>query len=443
MSHVKLLQGNSLDKHRYLELQRSAKDLIYKISEFTKSSDFNEADNVLLEIKVDLLDMNFVKYVQCSDLLLCQYENTESIEDFYTEIKLKLKRKQILNSEKKLQTKSLERAIDVPKFDGSSGFSEFMAVFNDKVDKNTELSVSEKIDYLKSSLMGTALDQIQGIEMYAEMLQVLKYKFDKETNISGSLSRVQSQQESTMSSYSTTPAHIAYLNGTEITQELYKSIVQGSYSHAVKTTKYIIDNNHAAYITSVVEKLAQEGNRNLLSYVYQLWISGERRAVENHMPTVFKRIFDDNVTLVQKEYGQALKLGVNIDGDGDRTAWGDSKDVTSDRVQWKLLPVWENNQVFFKIKNIDYNMFLKLEIYEDQIGDRGAFGSSGDGTQRHIWILEPVVIDGFMFFYIINRQFSQGLKLQMSADSMGDRKLWGHNGNIHQDPSHYAWAIKP
>lgn len=151
------------------------------------------------------------------------------------------------------------------------------------------------------------------------------------------------------------------------------------------------------------------------------------------------------MVLINKKYGLALKLAAYTDNDGDREVWGDSKDIISKRVVWKLVPFWEDNRVFFKIMNIDCNMYLKLGLMADNEGDRGAFGAGtteDGGDAIYAWLLEPFEKDGEIQFRIINRLYSQGLKLAVAEDSMKDRRLFGHKGDIYKDDKRFSWYIR-
>ncbi|CAG9788901.1 unnamed protein product [Diatraea saccharalis] len=238
--------------------------------------------------------------------------------------------------------------------------------------------------------------------------------------------------------------YLAYLNINDTISELYDSIVNGNYSYAVKLTQNLSVKNGFA-ITNVIEKLTQEVNSNLLSYGYKLWSSGERDIVHNYLPHSFSLIFNEgnNVVLINRRYDLALKLDAGKDSNGDRKVWGDSSDKTSRRIVWQMLPIWYNNKVYFKLKNWDCNQFLKMGLYPDDIKDRPVYGDTKHDEMRHTWYLEPVLLGDIRSFFITNRQFSQRLKLAVSADSIGDRQLWGHNGDINKnDLSRFLWDIK-
>ncbi|CAH0401031.1 unnamed protein product [Chilo suppressalis] len=243
-------------------------------------------------------------------------------------------------------------------------------------------------------------------------------------------------------------SYLAYLNINDAIDELYGNIIDGKYSQAVKLTRNISDtNNHGVFhhgmIAHVVEKLAQEMNPNILSYGYKLWSSGEKEIVKKYLPNSFPLIFDENdVILMDRQYNLALKLDVNIDSAGDRKVWGDSRDKTSRRVIWKVLPIWENSKVHFKLKNLDCNQFLKMGLYPDGIKDRPVYGDNKHDEMRHTWYLDPVFLNGKYSFFIRNRQFGQKLKLAVKEDSYKDRRLWGHYGDINDnDLPRFLWDI--
>ncbi|KAL0901077.1 hypothetical protein ABMA27_006399 [Loxostege sticticalis] len=571
MSFVKILDGEHLDEMSYVGMRDHAKLAIERIRKFTKSYEFEVADDILLEIKLGTLEMNFERFMQCNTLLVSinsANDISESMEDIYTEIKMELMTKQRCNSqndngyngssepkkkeeetEKELPKELYKNIVQANRGHGDiitsvvnrlaqegnrnllsyvyrlwlSGQNEILqympkpiqAIFSEWVIlKQKKFGLPLKMDVKTDSdgdrvVWGDASDKrslrvnwklipfwenncvfFHAQNMEHNMFLKLEVKPDGigDRGAFGSTDSGTTRHDwilepvvidgevffyivnreynqglklamSTDSlgdrklwghhgDFHREPSHFAWsIKKEEETEkelsdpeELYKNIVQAKYSDAVNVTKDISSRGHGDIITSVVNRLAQEGNRNLLSYVYQLWLSGQNDILQ-HTPKPIQAIFSEWVILKQKKFGLPLKMDVKTDSDGDRVVWGDASDKRSLRVNWKLIPFWENNCVFFHAQNMEHNMFLKLEVKPDSIGDRGAFGSTDSGTTRHDWILEPVVIDGEVFFYIVNREYNQGLKLAMSTDSLGDRKLWGHNGDFHREPSHFAWSI--
>jgi hypothetical protein len=236
--------------------------------------------------------------------------------------------------------------------------------------------------------------------------------------------------------------YLAYLNLNSAGEELYNSIVDGFYSYSIKVTQNL-SLNHGNVISDTVARLSQEGNENLPSYVYKLWIGGHKDLVKTCLPKTYEAIFnEDDVVLISKKFKMALKLSVNKDSDGDREVWGDVEDKTSAKVAWQLLPVWTNNRVSFKLKNQDKMMFLKMGLWPDSINDRDVFGSETNEELKHLWNLVPLTVDNKYYFHIVNRQFGLGLKLAETTGALGDRKLWGHNGDLNFEPARFTWSIK-
>lgn len=214
----KILGGERLDKLYYEGIRRNAKSAIERIHEFIKSCEFEEADNILLEIKLELLHMNFEKFIQCNDLLAYfQNDISKDMEDIYTAIKMELMSKQQCNLQKVSTHPTVTPSINVPKFDGNKdNYKAFIDSFKASVDQNTELSTAEKINYLKSSLSGDTLTLVKGVEpkddtTYNDMLDVLKSKFENENNVP---TESKKKEEETVKEHH---------------EELYKNIVHASY----------------------------------------------------------------------------------------------------------------------------------------------------------------------------------------------------------------------
>ncbi|KAG6458850.1 microvitellogenin-like [Manduca sexta] len=229
-----------------------------------------------------------------------------------------------------------------------------------------------------------------------------------------------------------------------LNDQLYSAVVLGEYENAVTISLVLDKLSNGNVVKNVVDRLLRNSIRNTMEYSYKLWSCGGRHVVANHFPVEFRLILGEDVLkLVNKRDNLALKLGVDIDGDGDRGAWGDGKDKSSNRVSWKMIPIWEGNKTYFKIYNPDTNMYLKSGIVDDNIGDRRCYGSSDADTNRHQWYLHPVKYDEDVLFFIYNRKYNQALKLGRDADNIGDRVLWGHNGYVTNNPEHFAWRILP
>ncbi|KAJ8711799.1 hypothetical protein PYW08_008753 [Mythimna loreyi] len=236
--------------------------------------------------------------------------------------------------------------------------------------------------------------------------------------------------------------HLAFLNLSLLKDELYKNVTQADYDIAVELAKSMDTESGYEAIIEVVTKLLGEGFPNTMSFAYKLWNNGGEEIVRNCFPGAVQQILKGgHVTIVNNKYKQALKLDVNVDSYNDRLAWGDKSDKTSRRVTWKFIPVTENDTVLFKITDLNYNMFLKLDVNTDSYGDRKGWGSVSDSGAVHEYLLEPIAQNNIVVFRIINYQFNQGLKLDANEDSYGDRQLWGHNGDPRGPNSALDWVI--
>lgn len=236
---------------------------------------------------------------------------------------------------------------------------------------------------------------------------------------------------------------LTFLNLTALKDQLYHYVTGGAYDVAVELTKNMDTEKGCETISEVVKKLLRVSSANFMPYAYKLWKSGGNEIISKSFPEAFQLIFKgDIVTIVNKQYQQALKLDANVDSNNDRVAWGDSSDKTSRRVSWQFVPIWDNDNVVFKVKNMDCNMYLKLDVNTDSLGDRKGWASTNDNEINHQYYVEPFMLDDeAVMFRIINYQYHQALKLDSNVDSYGNRLLWGHNGDPHGNSTALNWII--
>ncbi|KAH9635457.1 hypothetical protein HF086_003211 [Spodoptera exigua] len=238
-------------------------------------------------------------------------------------------------------------------------------------------------------------------------------------------------------------SHVSFLNPILLKEEFYKNVVNGNFEVATEMAIVFADGGFSDLIKETVTRLIDSVPRNVMSLAYQLWHGGADNIVRNCFPSPFELIFNgDNVKIINKGYLQPLKLDVNLDSYKDRLAWGDNIcECDSTRLSWKILPVWENDGVTFKIYSNEYNMYLKLDANVDNIGDRQVWGSTNSNESRHEYYLEPYLKNDVLVFFIINKRYRQGLKLDVSKDKYGDRLLWGHNGSVYNEYERFRWII--
>ncbi|XP_049879129.1 microvitellogenin-like [Pectinophora gossypiella] len=233
--------------------------------------------------------------------------------------------------------------------------------------------------------------------------------------------------------------HRGYLNVTDLSGELYRKVFAGDFINAVNISKTLENSGNGASISDVVTKLLKEGKRNTTQYAYKLWDSDARDMVTNYFPNAFKNILDqDYVKIINKKDSFTLRLAEELDDTKERLALGDSKDKSSEKIRWKFVAIEENKILYFKILNISSEMFLKLE---DVDGSKKSKGGSSAIEKKSQWFLDPVKVDDDLLFYIINREFNQGLKLDENADSIGNKQLLGHDGAVYGQPQAFGWYI--
>ncbi|XP_022832024.1 microvitellogenin-like [Spodoptera litura] len=238
-------------------------------------------------------------------------------------------------------------------------------------------------------------------------------------------------------------SHVSFFNAQLLKDDLYKNVVNGNFEAATELTMAFSNGGFDDTVKEIVTRLIEAEPRNVMSYAYKLWYGGAQNIVRSAFPSPFALIFnEDNVKIINKEYLQPLKLDVHTDSYNDRLAWGHNIcESNSKRLSWKLLPFWENDGVIFKIYSTEYNMYLKLDANVDNIGDRQVWGSTNSNETRHMYYLEPYLKNGVLVFFIINRRYKQGFKLDVNVDKYGDRLLWGHNGSIYNEYQRFRWII--
>ncbi|KAG6451518.1 hypothetical protein O3G_MSEX007206 [Manduca sexta] len=218
--------------------------------------------------------------------------------------------------------------------------------------------------------------------------------------------------------------------------------MHGDYKNAFDQTKQLINQGRSRLINEAVNKLVKNSIRNTMEYAYELWSRGEQNIVKDHFPIQFRMLLDENkVKLIFHRDNLAMKLGAAVDGSGDRIAYGDSEDKTSDKVSWKFVPLAEDNRVYFKIANVKNHQYLKLGVQEDGSGEHNVYGASETDTPRHQFYLQPSNLNGEVVFYIFNREYHQALKLGRAIDSMGDRQVYSHKGSVVGSPELWAWYV--
>lgn len=230
-----------------------------------------------------------------------------------------------------------------------------------------------------------------------------------------------------------------YLNVTDLGNELYNNVVDGKIEIAVSITNILKDNENESKIVEIVNKLLVDKKKNFMEFAYNLW-NNNRDVIKNYFPVAFKLIFNkDFVKIINKKNLFALRLDENVDSNQERIVIGDGEDKESVKVRWELLSVYESNSLYFKIMDMEHGTLLKLA---DNEGDKKAKASSLDDSKTH-WLLEPIKVDDDILFYIINKEYNQGLKFDDKTNEHGYKQLLGHNGSVTGHPEIYGWFISP
>ncbi|XP_075981275.1 microvitellogenin-like [Anticarsia gemmatalis] len=229
---------------------------------------------------------------------------------------------------------------------------------------------------------------------------------------------------------------------------LLKYINDEKFDFAARLTKTLNNNvvgNEA--IESVVQTLLNaedlESRERLMKYAWKLNEAQIWSAVKTYFPSEFNLIFSQLETIIiNKRYSQAIFLEEKDDNLSMTEGWGDSLDKDSIRVQWRLFPEWWHGKLRFKLYNIYYNMFLCSDTQTDKDGDRRAHGQDPAVTDdRYTYYLEPFIENNYLYFYIINYEYNEGLKLTLDRNRDGNRRLFGHGGDIRAGEDRFKWRL--
>ncbi|XP_030026118.2 microvitellogenin-like [Manduca sexta] len=236
--------------------------------------------------------------------------------------------------------------------------------------------------------------------------------------------------------------HAAPSSDDAAVEPLYRSVTIADYKTALSQSKSLVNRQKGRIISKTVDKLLDENQKKVMYYAYYLWNNGAEDIVKNYFPLQFRMIFSQlTVKLINKKYSMELKVGLSTDSDNERTVYGDCGQV-GERAAWEFkFNEASDEKVYFKIYNPNDNQFLKSGNSADRFDDHPIYSSTNSDTFRHQWYLEPVVYNKELLFYVINRAYSQPLKLAQSNDLDGDRQAYGHGGDSSGAPERFGWKI--
>ncbi|KAJ8718835.1 hypothetical protein PYW07_016391 [Mythimna separata] len=245
--------------------------------------------------------------------------------------------------------------------------------------------------------------------------------------------------------------HVAFLNSNDLRtrkDELYNNVANGNYESVLSMSFYVAGLGEE--LDAMVQRLIRAAPRHVVPFAYALWRGGASDVVRKHFPAPFQYIVSEHaVTIVNYPYDQALKLDSNINSrNNDRAVWGDSRlPRTSNRLSWKFVPGCKGSlDLTFKLYNTDCNLFVRMDDVPDSSGDKQCWGSTTDeqnpnGDKFKYYVEPEMYNDTDLVFFITNVHQKQRIKLEVAADSCGDRLAWGNNFNVHGDTTRNRWVI--
>nr|WP_262947108.1 hypothetical protein [Xenorhabdus indica] len=213
------------------------------------------------------------------------------------------------------------------------------------------------------------------------------------------------------------------------------------------------------YIKKVIDDLTKnESNSNFQFSIYLFSVKKRQDLVNKYFPKIHINLLSGNFFIMKNhEYHQSIKLDVNTDDYGDRKTWGsyyESATSNPDRFAWKLdlvKSVSTNEKSYFRIVNKAYSQSIKLDVNTDDYGDRQTWGSyyesATSNPDRFYWEIKlsfdysDDLLDSRIM--VVNKAYSQSIKLDINTDDYGDRQTWGgYYKNDSSNLDRFYWSFE-
>ncbi|XP_068622017.1 low molecular mass lipoprotein PBMHPC-23-like [Battus philenor] len=232
-----------------------------------------------------------------------------------------------------------------------------------------------------------------------------------------------------------------YVHAEYLEEELQRNITERNFKEALAISKVFKTNNYLSTIHNVVFKLLEEGseggNGSVMYYAYYLWSNKEQDIVKKQFPEQFAPILNgDRVSIFHNKYNLRMKLNNNNLCEVSTESLVPSNKINT----WKFSPIWQNNNLSFKLQSVDEKLYLTLDnnkIY----GVREVFGCKPSNDLKFQWTLVPILQNNEVFFYVVNKQFMHGLAMD-SEIKEGYRRVIAVDGAI-SEPDKFSWKIQP
>ncbi|XP_028040517.1 microvitellogenin-like [Bombyx mandarina] len=224
--------------------------------------------------------------------------------------------------------------------------------------------------------------------------------------------------------------------------DLYNLVAYESYDLAASRALDLMRNNRPDVIKSAVDLLIEHKRTFIAPFAYKLGAAGGEDIVKSQFPTAYKMVLSDHFfKLINYQDRCSFELGPTPDFANDKRLYGNNERPHSQNYHWKLEAVEDDGKIYFKIRHRLENRYLKLGNSMDRDGDYQAFASANSDSNRHLWSFQPVMYNGELLFFVINRAHYQALKLGRGVYH-GNRNLFGQGGNFANHPELYGWTIK-
>ena len=206
--------------------------------------------------------------------------------------------------------------------------------------------------------------------------------------------------------------------------QLYNSIVAGDYRHAVVKAFALVNSGRGDVITSVVNRLLNETNRNIVDFAYKLWNMFGEAIVKDYFPIEFRLILNNShVQLINRV--NDITIYYNLEYNDNRRYKLKCSEVKHDQNfnVWKFTPVWEDNFVYFKIYNTGRHEYMDFSYIPNNIKSKE-------------WYLIPTIFKNDLLFQIHTPAHNNsGLYCNINYDLF--------QKHLITDVELYGWRIKP
>ncbi|XP_021206827.2 microvitellogenin [Bombyx mori] len=228
----------------------------------------------------------------------------------------------------------------------------------------------------------------------------------------------------------------------QMVQNLYDAIVYENYDEAVSQALNCMRYDRPDVIKLTVDKLIRQQRTFIAGFAYKLGAAGGEDIIRSEFPPAYRMVLNDTfIKFINYQDRVSIELGITPDFADDKRLYGNNDHPHSQNYHWKLEPVMDGKKIYFKIRHRVEERYLKLANNADRDGDYQAYASTNSDTNRHLWSFQPVMYNGELLFFVINRAHFQALKFGRRVYD-GSRNLYSQGGNFAAHPELNGWTIE-